>query len=257
MTGWARRSRPIERALGPTDGVCRSSRCPTLAAPAETGQRARVRARLPSHHDWAACTMARMLASGAVAGMAQPAFRRGQGFRRRGRRPRRGFEPKQSAIVPRYGPKNSELRTPATPPMYWRNGAAPSEANPPAPCRHHPPVRKASWHLLVSVTPPLRSRFSAVRFTIQQACDGDGKCVCQFHKRSDRGIAGAALQVSEVATLHRGALRKLLLRPAPRTSKGLDPFGEKPQDLSLGYGQPSFFRNQRSRIVRLELQLAP
>jgi hypothetical protein len=201
--------------------------------------------------------MALMLASGVIAGMAQPAFRRGQGFRRRGRRPRRGFEPKQSAIVPRYGPKNSELRTPATPPMYWRNGAAPSEANPPAPCRHHPPVRKASWHLLVSVTPPLRSRFSAVRFTIQQACDGDGKCVCQFHKRSDRGIAGAALQVSEVATLHRGALRKLLLRPAPRTSKGLDPFGEKPQDLSLGYGQPSFFRNQRSRIVRLELQLAP
>ena len=37
--------------------------------------RARGRARLPTHHDRAACTMARMLASGAVAGMAQPALR--------------------------------------------------------------------------------------------------------------------------------------------------------------------------------------
>ena len=37
--------------------------------------RARGRTQLPTHHDQAACTMARMLASGAVAGMAQPAFR--------------------------------------------------------------------------------------------------------------------------------------------------------------------------------------
>ena len=36
---------------------------------------ARGRARLPTYHDREACTMARMLASGAVAGMAQPAFR--------------------------------------------------------------------------------------------------------------------------------------------------------------------------------------
>src|ERR1022692_4911497 len=66
---------PAEDALWPTDGVAdlraarRSARTPKPAGPA------RGRARLPSHHDRAACTMARMLASGAVAGIAQPAFR--------------------------------------------------------------------------------------------------------------------------------------------------------------------------------------
>src|ERR1017187_3154755 len=85
----------VERALGPADGVAALRAMPTamlhpghrppaghipgLATErtlhALPGWRAPGRARLPTHHDRAACTMARMLASGAVAGMAQPAFR--------------------------------------------------------------------------------------------------------------------------------------------------------------------------------------
>src|ERR1039458_912910 len=60
---------PAEDALWPTDGVAdfraarRSARTPKPAGPA------RGRARLPTRPDRAMCTMARMLASGAVAGM--------------------------------------------------------------------------------------------------------------------------------------------------------------------------------------------
>jgi hypothetical protein len=63
-----------------------------------------------------------------------------------------------------------------------------------------------------------------------------------------------AFKISEVTSLHGGKVGKLLLRPPMLTPKGLDSVCEKAQNLSLGDGQPSWFRNRRGIVVRSELQ---